>query len=621
MRSQSESARSTKRSITTSCWSRCDFSFAIDRRSFVQMLGAGVLVTALGTPAFAQRRGGRGRGGGFRGGPPPVLSARIHFGDDGTITVLSGKVDGGQGARGQLAQAAAEELRVPLEQDSRGAGRHEHCAERRQHGRQRHDAANRAGRAAGGGGDATIARGSGGETVGRRAERGRSSRRQNRARRVESIADVMPRSPRTKRWRRSLRQQTPSRHRADAGRRVESAGHRAAGAGGRDKVLGRHQYPSDIKRPGMLYGRVLRSPKYRGEVGVGRSCAGEGDGRTSSRCRTASLSAWRRRRRSPPSRRSKRSRKRRSGKRSRCRRATSCTTILRENADGGVPKNPFADEVAKAPKSLKATYTIAYVQHAPLEPRTAVAEWADGKLTVWTATQNPFGVRGELAEAFRLPEEDVRVIVPDFGSGYGGKHTGECAVEAARIAKAAGKPVMLRWTREEEFTWAYFRPAAVIDVEASLDADGPARDVASREHQRGRQLDRFAVRCAAEAVSSRSARSRRCGTARIGRWRRRATRLPASRSWTRWRRLAGVDPLEFRLAHLDDPRLRPVLEEAAKRFKWTERVKNKQPNRGVGWRAASTRARSWPAVRKWKSTRRRKRFTCGTCARRSIAGR
>ena len=56
-----------------------------------------------------------------------------------------------------------------------------------------------------------------------------------------------------------------------------------------------------------------------------------------------------------------------------------------------------------------ATYTIAYVQHAPLEPRTAVAEWADGKLTVWTATQNPFGVRGELAQAFRLAEDAVRV--------------------------------------------------------------------------------------------------------------------------------------------------------------------------------------------------------------------
>lgn len=83
--------------------------------------------------------------------------------------------------------------------------------------------------------------------------------------------------------------------------------------------------------------------------------------------------------------------------------------------------------------------------------RAAVAEWTDGKLTVWTGTQRPFGVRSELAEAFHIPEEKIRVIVPDTGSGYGGKHTGECAIEAARLARASGKPVKLVWTREEEF--------------------------------------------------------------------------------------------------------------------------------------------------------------------------
>ena len=66
----------------------------------------------------------------------------------------------------------------------------------------------------------------------------------------------------------------------------------------------------------------------------------------------------------------------------------------------------------------------------------------------------------------------MRVVVPDMGSGYGGKHSGEVAVEAARLAKAAGKPVKLVWTREEEFTWAYFRPAGVIDVTAGVKADG-----------------------------------------------------------------------------------------------------------------------------------------------------
>src|SRR5262249_53315590 len=105
-----------------------------------------------------------------------------------------------------------------------------------------------------------------------------------------------------------------------------------------------------------------------------------------------------------------------------------------------------------------------------------LAEWDGDKLTVWTATQNPFGVQGELARAFRIPQdqvaEKVHVIVPDFGGGFGGKHSGESAIEAARLAKEAGKPVALHWPCGEEFIWAYFRAAGLVKTEASLDADG-----------------------------------------------------------------------------------------------------------------------------------------------------
>src|SRR5205085_8665439 len=94
------------------------------------------------------------------------------------------------------------------------------------------------------------------------------------------------------------------------------------------------------------------------------------------------------------------------------------------------------------------------------------------KLTVWTGSQRPFGVRGELADSLHIPESNVRVIVPDTGGAYGGKHTGDAAVEAARLAKAAGHPVKVVWTREEEFTWAYFRPAGVIEIKSGMAADG-----------------------------------------------------------------------------------------------------------------------------------------------------
>src|SRR5262249_34933783 len=110
--------------------------------------------------------------------------------------------------------------------------------------------------------------------------------------------------------------------------------------------------------------------------------------------------------------------------------------------------------------------------HAPLEPRAAVAEWKDGTLTVWTGTQRPFGVRDELAAAFHLSQDRVRVIVPDTGSGYGGKHSGEAAVEAARIAREAGRRVRRVWPRGGEFTWASFGPAGVIDIKAGARKDG-----------------------------------------------------------------------------------------------------------------------------------------------------
>src|SRR4051812_38029854 len=93
------------------------YDFGLTRRTFVQVLGAGILIAASGAAVLGQSRGGRGGragGGGFRGNSKPVpLDARLHLSNAGEITVLTGKVEGGQGARAEITQAAAEELRVP----------------------------------------------------------------------------------------------------------------------------------------------------------------------------------------------------------------------------------------------------------------------------------------------------------------------------------------------------------------------------------------------------------------------------------------------------------------------------------------------------------------------------
>jgi isoquinoline 1-oxidoreductase len=236
--------------------------------------------------------------------------------------------------------------------------------------------------------------------------------------------------------------------------------------------------------------------------------------------------------------------------------------------------------LAAADHKLKATYTIAYIAHAPLEPRAAVAEWKEGKLTVWTGTQQPFRVRGELALAFDLPQEKVRVIAPDMGSGYGGKHTAEAAIEAARLAKAAGKPVKLVWTREEEFTWAYFRPAGVIDVASGVRNDGSITAWDFQNYNSGAS----AIRPLYEIPHQRTAFHASRSPLKQGSYRGLAATANHFVRESHIDDLAHAvkkDPLEFRLKNLKEPRLRAVLQAAAKQFGW-DASKKPSPDHGFG---------------------------------------
>ncbi len=241
-------------------------------------------------------------------------------------------------------------------------------------------------------------------------------------------------------------------------------------------VTGQHKYASGIKLEGMVYGKILRPPAFGATlVSVNTSAAesipgvvavhdGDFIGVTApsesidERALKAIKAEWKTI--PQPSH-------------------SELFDYLKNNtveARGWRGSSPYVvgsikEGLDSADKTLEATYTINYIAHAPMEPRAAVAKWDDGILTVWTGTQRPFGVQEELSRAFDIPVEKVRVIMPDAGSGYGGKHTGETAVEAARLAKATSKPVKLVWTREEEFTWAYFRPAGVIEVRGGVSPD------------------------------------------------------------------------------------------------------------------------------------------------------
>jgi isoquinoline 1-oxidoreductase len=234
-------------------------------------------------------------------------------------------------------------------------------------------------------------------------------------------------------------------------------------------------------------------------------------------------------------------------------------------------RNQPAPAAAPDPSAihLAQSYTVQYIAHAPLEPRAAVAQWdATGKLTVWTGTQRPFAVKDELVEAFKLAPAQVRVIQPDMGSGYGGKHTGDAAVEAARLAKFAGKPVRLVWTREEEFTWAYFRPAGLMELSASVRPDGAVIAWEHHNYNSGNAglSTPYAIPNHVQYHPSKS-------PLRQGSYRGLASTANHFARESFMDELAhsiSMDPLAFRLKNLSDQRLIAVLKAATDKFGWAD---------------------------------------------------
>ena len=218
---------------------------------------------------------------------------------------------------------------------------------------------------------------------------------------------------------------------------------------------------------------------------------------------------------------------------------------------------------------LEATYTTSYLAHVPLETRAAVAQWDDGRLTVWTGTQRPFGVRAELAEHFAIGEERVRVVAPTAGGGFGGKHTAEVAIEAARLAQAAGRPVKVRWTREQEFAAAYVRPASVIDVRSGVSADGTLTAWDFLNINSGAA----GIGCPYKVPNVRLAFQPADSPLRQGSYRALAATANHFARESHIDELAyelGEDPVDFRLRHLADERLADVLRAAAERAAWPE---------------------------------------------------
>jgi CO/xanthine dehydrogenase Mo-binding subunit len=182
-----------------------------------------------------------------------------------------------------------------------------------------------------------------------------------------------------------------------------------------------------------------------------------------------------------------------------------------------------------------------------------------------------------------MDEKNVRVITPYVGGGFGGKGVGTQSVEVARIAKLAGRPVQLAWTRKEEFAYDTFRPAAVMKVRSGLDAKGSMNLWDYTVYYAGRRGSESTYDVPhMRVLSSPSGRSS-AHPLRTGAW-----RAPGANNnaFARESQIdmtaakAGLDPFEFRMKHLSNEKLKRVLKKAADAFGYTPA---KGPSgRGIG---------------------------------------
>jgi len=552
------------------------YRFDLDRRKFFKFLGAGVLVVSVLKPAVVAQESGGARQ--RRGDLPKEIDAWLHIGENGEVTVYTGKVEMGQNIRTSLSQAVAEELHVPMEKIEMVMGDTQLTPfDMGTFGSRTTPTMNPQLR--------KVAAAAREMLIGLAAAQwqmdhqnliaadGKVTDRQNN-RSVEYATLTKGQQ---------LTQTVSADTALIPATNWKVAGQSALKVDGRDFVTGRHRYPSDQKLPDMLYGRVLRPTSFNATLLSVDTQKAEQMGATvvhdanfvgvaaaSTELAAAAIAAVHAEWKSEPQPSSK-----------------ELFDYLRKNTVEG--KDPTGDgdrydvgtvdqALGSADHRLRQTYTVAYIAHTPLEPRAALAKWDGDNLTVWTGTQRPFGVRGQLAEAFRIPEDRVRVLMPDTGSGYGGKHTGETAIEAARLARAAKRPVKLVWTREEEFTWAYFRPAGVIDVSSGVRGDGTITAWEFHNYNSGSA----GIRTYYEIPNQRIVFHATNSPLRQGSYRALAATANHFARESHMDEMAHgvkIDPLEFRLKNLKDERLRAVFEAAAKKFGWG---KSKTAGQGFG---------------------------------------
>jgi len=563
----------------------------MQRRSFVKLLGGGIFIffqpwniLDLSDLAVPQARS-----------LPKDYNAFLQIAEDGTVKCFTGKIEMGQGAITALPQMMADELNVQLEKIKIIMGDTDLCPyDAGTWGSQTIQTFGPAMRAA-----ATEARGvlvdlasaklgvpasrlevKDGIVMDTKDPKKRVSYAElAKGKKLERYLDVKP----------SVEDYTKFTYIGKSYKHVDA----------RVKVTGEAKYAGDYKLPGMVFARVLRPPSHGAKLTTvdvsgaeqvqGTQVVRDGDfiavlNENRDRADEAIVKIKAEYSFNELKVNDKTLYDRMVG-------ADSRVNVMRTNGD-------MEAGYQQSDKIFESEFHDPYVAHAAIETHTALANLEGDKMVVWASTQSPFGLQDGIARELGFPREKVRVITPFVGGGFGGKAAYQQGVEAARLAKMSKKPVMVVWTRDEEFFYDTFHPAGVYRVRSGIDKSGMIKLWDFNVYYGGtRGSDTIYDVPNAQTTSY----GQNMDAVQIHPFGTGAWRAPNNNSNTFAREsqidimasAAGIDPLEFRLRNLKDEKMIACWKAVADKFGY---VPAKTPSgRGIGI-ACGTDAGSWVAM-------------------------
>ncbi len=563
----------------------------IKRRSFVKMLGGGIFIflqplnvlDLLSLPAEQARS------------LTKDYNAFLQVAEDGTIKCFTGKMEMGQGAITSLPQMMADELNVQLERITMVMGDTDLCPyDAGTWGSQTTQTFGMAMRAAAAeakgvlvelgaaqlGVPATQLEVKDGYVINTKNPKSRVSYAQlAKGKKLERFLDVKP----------ALEDHTKFTYMGKSYKHVDA----------RVKVTGEAKYTGDLKLPGMVFARILRPPSHGAKL-TNVDISGAEQVKGTQVVRDGDFIAVLHDNRDRADEAIAKIKAEYSFNElkvndktlyDRMVGADSRVNVMRTNGD-------LEAGFQESDRIFESEYHDPYVAHAPIETHTALANLEGDKMTVWASCQSPFGLQDGIVRELGFPREKVRVIAPFTGGGFGGKSAYQQGIEAAKLANMVKKPVMVAWTREEEFFYDIFHPAGVIRVRSGIDKSGLIKLWDFNVYYSGTRgsdtiYDVPHSKTTSYAQNMDAVQIHPFGT---GAW-----RAPNNNTNTFAREsqidimasAAGIDPLEFRLKNLKDEKMIACWKAVADKFGY---VAAKTPSgRGIGI-ACGTDAGSWVAL-------------------------